>query len=232
MPASPNPPAQLVFVYGTLRKGASNYLSMKGAERLGQAAIRGRLWKIGWVPALQLDPQAKTVVWGDVFRVKDFPREAFYEYEGLAAGAVEGRDCRLVKTMVYSTPVSRSGWKVRLWEWTGPLDQAEWVNSGDWLDIECPRSAPLFTLIAGACALALPACLAGGAIASGELRSALMVTGFLAPVPGWVAVQLAHRRRERGDVLRSVVLRGLLLASVPSIIALVATVVNLVGRFS
>lgn len=230
--ASPNPPAQLVFVYGTLRKGASNYLSMKGAERMGQAVIRGRLWKIGWVPVLEIDPLAKTLVRGDVFRVKDFPREAFYEYEGLAAGAVEGRDCRLIKTMVYSTPVSRQGWKVRLWEWTGPLDQAERVNSGDWLDVECPRSAPLFTLIAGACALALPACLVATVVARGDLRSALEITGFLAPVPGWVAIHLAGRRREQGDLLRSVVLRGLLFASVPSAIALVAMVGQLVERFS
>lgn len=216
-----------MFVYGTMRKGASNYPRMKGAIRISPGTVRGRLVKIGWFPALVLDPQADTWVWGDVFRVDGASLQSFLEYEGLAAEAKEGQDCHLVETKVYSYAGAGWNWNVRLWEWIGTLDQAEPVSSGDWLDVECPQSAPLYTWVAGACALALPALIISSFF-SFSLRSIgylldrfLGIAGMLSPIAGWVAVHWAARRRERSEGLRGFVIFGLVLASIPCAITLV-----------
>lgn len=226
MSSSQDPPGELVFVYGTMRKGATNYPRMKGALRISPGVVRGRLVKIGWFPALVLDPKADSWVWGDVFRVDGVSLQAFLEYEGLAAEAKEDQDCRLGMTKVYSYAGSGWNWNVRLWEWIGPLDQAVPIASGDWLDVECPKSAPLYTWVAGACALAMPALV----ISSLSLRRSvgdllemlLLFGGLLSPVAGWVAVHWAFRRRESWEPLRAFVIFGLLIASIPCVIGLVA----------
>lgn len=227
-----DPPGELVFVYGTMRKGASNYPRMKGALRISPGAVRGRLVKIGWFPALVLDPQADTWVWGDVFRADGEALQAFLEYEGLAAEAKDGEDCRLVKTQAYAYAGSGWNWQVGLWEWTGPLDQAVPVSSGDWLDMECPQSPPLYTWVAGACALAMPAMIVVSASlgVSDLMKIALGFGGVLSPVAGWVAIHWAARRRERSEGLRGFVVFGLVLASVPCSILLVALLAEAIKR--
>jgi gamma-glutamylcyclotransferase (GGCT)/AIG2-like uncharacterized protein YtfP len=193
------------------------------------------LVKIGWFPALVLDPQADTWVWGDVFRTDGASLQAFLEYEGLAAEAKEGVDCRLAETQVYSYAGAGWNWKVRLWEWTGPLDQAEAVPSGDWLDMECPKSSPLFTWIGGACVLALPALIASAYYlepAREWMAIFLGSVGLLAPIAGWVAVHWAARRRERAEVLRAFVIFGLVLASIPCAMALLALLMKVLSGFN
>ena len=44
----------LIFVYGALRKGASNDWRMKDARWLGPAKVEGTLLKIDWYPGLVL----------------------------------------------------------------------------------------------------------------------------------------------------------------------------------
>lgn len=229
-----DPPGELVFVYGTMRKGASNYPRMKGALRISPGAVRGRLVKIGWFPALVLDPQAETWVWGDVFRADGEALQAFLEYEGLAAEAKEGEDCRLVKTQAYAYAGSGWNWQVGLWEWTGPLDQAVPVPSGDWLDVECPQSPPLYTWVAGACAIAMPALIVSSIALSpainGLMETILGFSAVLSPIAGWVAIHWAARRRERSVGLRSFVVFGLVIVSIPCAIFLVALLAHVVKR--
>lgn len=232
MSSSEDPPGELVFVYGTMRKGASGYSRMKGALRVSPGAVRGRLVKIGWFPALILDPQAETWVWGDVFRVEEAQFQTFLEYEGLAAEAKMGRDCRVVETRAYAYQGSGWNWNVRLWEWIGPLDQAVPVPSGNWLDVECPQSEPLYTWVAGACALALPAFVISSYVLSDMdplVREVLGFGGILSPVAGWVAVYWAGRRRERSEGLRAFVIFGLVLVSIPCGLALMALLIMALG---
>lgn len=216
MYASPDdPPGELVFVYGTLRMGASNRSRLKGAERLGEATVRGHLLKIGWFPALQLDHQAKTQVWGDLYRVKGAQLQAFREYEGFAGDAREGKDCRLVHARAQQVPASLGSLRVLLWEWTGGIEGAELVATGDWLDVECPKSAPFFTLIAGVCALVLPV----GLVMANNVRDDLLecffyVVAVAAPVFGWLALRWGGQRRERAEMLQFVVAAALAFASI------------------
>ncbi len=45
----------MVFVYGTLRQGASNHFRLEGATTLGEAWVLGQLYRIDWYPGLLLD---------------------------------------------------------------------------------------------------------------------------------------------------------------------------------
>lgn len=65
----------LVFVYGTLRKGEINDLSVAAVrhaipvpELVGQASVKGRLYDFGEYPGLVLG-ESTNAVWGDVYRV-------------------------------------------------------------------------------------------------------------------------------------------------------------------
>ena len=216
MSSSQEPPSELVFVYGTMRKGASGYPRMKGWTRVSLGVVRGRLVKIGWFPALVLDPAAKTWVWGDVFRVEAHQLRTLLEYEGVAAG--EDSDYRLAETEASTYVGGGFSWNVRLWAWTGPLDQAVPVPSGDWIDVECPRPAPLFTWVAGACVLGMPALILsslGVSSSVGELVGTLLFFGgLLSPLAGWVSLYWAGCRRERAELLRIWVMLVLFFASI------------------
>ena len=64
----------LLFVYGTLRRGCdgaeARRLSTEG-EWLGQARLRGLLYRVDWYPALVMDADEMGWVIGDLFRMTD-----------------------------------------------------------------------------------------------------------------------------------------------------------------
>lgn len=80
----------LLFVYGTLRKGASNDLSRKeGAKYIGEDWINGDLYDLGWYPGVKLFEGAENfsvglpVVVGDVFAIEDTKLADYLDgYEG------------------------------------------------------------------------------------------------------------------------------------------------------
>lgn len=235
MPIRPDqPPTELVFLYGMFRKGASNHSRLKGAKRVAEATIRGRLVKIGWFPALILDPSPTTEVWGDVFQVEAEQLATFLEYEGLAAGAREGEDCRLVQAWVQPMPPSSPPLLVVLWEWTGDTDGAELIATGDWLDVECPKSAPLLTCVAGACALVPVVILVMslGRMVDGFLGGLLAVVAVLAPVAGWIALRWAGRRRERAELLHFMVMAALIMTSIAAGLLILLGLVSLVAELA
>lgn len=65
----------MLFVYGTLRRGASNDLSnFGGASFVESATIAGRLYGVGWFPGVKLpepDSEEDDRVVGDVFLLND-----------------------------------------------------------------------------------------------------------------------------------------------------------------
>ena len=113
----------LVFVYGTLRHGASNHFRMDGAEKIACGQVTGRLVVVDWYPGLRLDPQGGPV-FGEIYRVGDDQLAALDEFE---AGYR-----RVMVTVLTDSGKSIRAW---VWEWLGDLEKCMPIESGDWLDV-------------------------------------------------------------------------------------------------
>lgn len=120
---------ELVFVYGTLRRGASNHFRMKGAELVGPATVGGKLFRIDWYPGLRPDPEGPAVS-GEVYKVSAQLLVELDEFEG-AAGEVadEFRRVEAIATLA-SDPAPRMVW---LWEYAGSMEGCIRIPGGDWL---------------------------------------------------------------------------------------------------
>jgi gamma-glutamylcyclotransferase (GGCT)/AIG2-like uncharacterized protein YtfP len=117
-------PAEMVFVYGTLRGGGSNHFRMEGAEFVTTATVRGRLYGIDWYPGLILDGTADCIH-GEIYQVSP---------ELMASlDAFEGDGYRRVMTQARSDGDHRSPLAAWVWEWLGPVDENKRITSGDWL---------------------------------------------------------------------------------------------------
>ncbi len=73
---------ELVFVYGTLRRGASNHWRMEEAEFVGEAWVLGHLYPIDWYPGMVLDDDGVPVR-GEVYRVGSELLGELDEFEGV-----------------------------------------------------------------------------------------------------------------------------------------------------
>ena len=124
-------PRQLVFVYGTLRRGGSNHFRMAEAEFVAAGSITGRMYRIDWYPGLTLAP-AGHEIHGEVYAVGPDLLSALDLFEGLSAGEVEGSEYRRVETTV----VLRDSQTLTaaVWEWLGLVDESQRISSGDWLN--------------------------------------------------------------------------------------------------
>ncbi|MEM1084969.1 MAG: gamma-glutamylcyclotransferase family protein [Verrucomicrobiota bacterium] len=126
----------LVFVYGTLRRGASNAFRMEGAEFVREVMIRGRLYRIDWYPAFVLDQAAEWVV-GELWKVGSEHLEALDSFEGIPEGSDSGEEYRRVAIGIAdhcNDPSGLSGEKGWLWEWNKSTDGLEPIHTGDWLN--------------------------------------------------------------------------------------------------
>lgn len=208
---------ELVFVYGTLRRGASNAHRMEGAEWIRSGAVRGRMYRIDWYPGLVLDAKAGWVI-GDLWRVPEATLRALDEFEGVSAGEVEGAEYRRVRVRVLRCEVDPERWagdEAWAWEWIGPCDEGRKVLSGDWLDQERPRNPPVFTSLGCLSLLFVP-------VGFGMILSMLAhvlprmfvwieeyvpigpIMGISTPLVAWTLVTWAERRRERGEAFQGV----------------------------
>ena len=113
---------ELVFVYGTLRRGGSNHFRMAEAEFVESGSLRGRLYRIDWYPGLVVD-SAGDEIFGDVFRVTPGQLAVLDEFEGH-----EYRRIRATVRTPYGVPMQ--AW---IWEWLMPVDEGQRITSGDWL---------------------------------------------------------------------------------------------------
>ena len=116
-----------VFVYGTLRRNGSNHFRMEGGSFLGEATVRGRLYKIDWYPGLVLDPAGDPIP-GEIFEVGPEQLAALDEFEGVSAAEVEGSEYRRVETVAQLPQGLMTVW---VWEWIGSVEEASRI--GDWL---------------------------------------------------------------------------------------------------
>lgn len=124
---------QLVFVYGTLRRGGSNHFRMAGAEFISSGTIRGRMYRVDWYPGLILDPTGDEIH-GEVYAVDTDLLSALDIFEGLSAGEIEGSEYRRVETsVVKQDSQALAAW---VWEWLGIVDESQRISDGDWLNEE------------------------------------------------------------------------------------------------
>jgi len=139
---------ELVFVYGTLRRGGSNAFRMKGASFVGSAYVAGKLYLISWYPGL-VRRVRDGLVSGEVYRVGPEQLRALDEFEGLSAGEIEGSEYRRVRAeCIVETRTGDDAVMVWAYEWLGPVDEEKFILSGDWLIHTLGKPRPVFTVLA------------------------------------------------------------------------------------
>jgi gamma-glutamylcyclotransferase (GGCT)/AIG2-like uncharacterized protein YtfP len=117
-----------VFVYGTLRTGASNAWRMAGSRLLGPGTVRGRLYRVAWYPALVLDPRAGEVR-GELHDVPCAMLPGLDRFEGVSA-AGEGSEYRRIRARV--TLPGGSEVEAWVWEWRAPMAGLPEISDGEW----------------------------------------------------------------------------------------------------
>ncbi len=80
-----------VFVYGTLMRGFDHPMSKllsSGADFLGEASCRGRLYMVAHYPGLLHSDEANDVVFGELFRLRNVDElmAALDDYESVGPG--------------------------------------------------------------------------------------------------------------------------------------------------
>ncbi|MCW1923995.1 gamma-glutamylcyclotransferase [Luteolibacter arcticus] len=203
---------ELAFVYGRLRRGGSNAFRMDGAEFIGNGTVQGTLYKLPGGPALVMEEAASSRVIGELYRLNPRHLVMLDELGGPPSEATgSGGFCR-GRVLVHSLPDVEDSREAWTWAWTGAVDPAQSIQSGDWFDEEPPRPFdpqplyPWFTWISLVCLLCFPLCLVGSFLnhspsSLARLAQVLMnVFGALAPFAALSSLWLAKRRGE-SDVL-------------------------------
>lgn len=120
---------ELVFVYGTLRKGGTNHFRMSGADFVAEGIIKGRIYRISWYPGLVLGDEGE--VKGELYSIDAAQLLELDGFEGLSPGEMNGDEYRRVKTVVFlGAGKTVSAW---VWEWTGSFDERDLLEQGDWI---------------------------------------------------------------------------------------------------
>lgn len=193
---------ELVFVYGTLRRGGSNAFRMDGAEFVGRGRAEGKLYAISWYPGLVLGRNSGWVT-GEVYRVSPEQLRALDEFEGISANEIEGAEYRRVGAdvaldgMPYDDTLHCSAF-----EWKGPVVQERRIPSGDWLEVIEPRPRPVFTTLCLAFAVCCLPSLGGVFWIANGFAAVLLILGV--PGCGMISGWVGQRRNERWTRLRSV----------------------------
>ncbi len=124
---------EIVFVYGTLRRGGSDHFRMAAATFVSEATVSGRLYRVHWYPGLVLD-EAGDEIHGDVYQVDQSTLAILDVFEGLSAGSGEGTEYRRLKVeVVLQDSQVVEAW---VWEWIGSTDEIKRLADGNWLKTE------------------------------------------------------------------------------------------------
>ncbi len=120
--------SDLIFVYGALRKGASNDWRMAEARWLGPAEIAGTLVKIDWYPGLVLGEGC--LVKGEVYEVGPELMKELDEFEGIGLKDDRNGEYHRIRAEVLLAGVKTEVW---IYEWLKGVEGYPVVGSGDWL---------------------------------------------------------------------------------------------------
>ncbi len=223
----------LVFVYGPLRRGASQELRIEGAAFVATGEVSGRLLRVMDFPGLVPGGLSKWVP-GEVFDVSAECLAQLDEFHRLQAAGLANGGFQRIQVEVH--PVGSAG-MVRIawtWQWTGPVDKRDIIPSGDWLDAEQPRSAPWLTWVALMCLASTPLCWMGGPalLFVGHhwwrwAGIAVSAGSIFVPVMAWSAAHFAEKRRERWVRVRGMVVFASLAVLILSLLVLLPSAVAL-----
>ena len=119
----------LLFVYGALRKGASDDWRMKGARWMGSAEVPGTLVKIDWYPGLVL--KGDTRVKGEVYQIGPELLKQLDGFEGIGLTDEGKGEYHRIQADVL---LGQKPKKVWIYEWLKGIDGYELIHSGDWLE--------------------------------------------------------------------------------------------------
>lgn len=125
--------SDLLFVYGALRKGASNDWRMKGARWLGAAEVPGTLVKIDWYPGLVLE--GETPVKGEVYEIGPELLKELDEFEGIGLEDDRNSEYHRIRAEVNLGGELTTVW---IYEWLKGADDYEVIELGDWLLVTGP----------------------------------------------------------------------------------------------
>ncbi|YCM45492.1 gamma-glutamylcyclotransferase family protein [Verrucomicrobiaceae bacterium 227] len=118
----------LLFVYGALRKGASNDWRMKEVRWLGAAEVAGTLVKIDWYPGLVLG--GERVVLGEVYEIGAELLKELDEFEGIGLTDERNGEYHRIRSEVRLNGRPTEVW---IYEWLKGIEDYEVLESGDWL---------------------------------------------------------------------------------------------------
>jgi gamma-glutamylcyclotransferase (GGCT)/AIG2-like uncharacterized protein YtfP len=102
---------------------------MDGAGFHGAASLHGRIYRFDWYPGLVVDGNGVEIL-GELYHVGPAQLAELDLFEGLSAGEIEGSEYRRVRVPVNSEAGPVDAW---VWEWIGPVDEADLIPGGDWL---------------------------------------------------------------------------------------------------
>lgn len=125
---------QQVFVYGTLRTGASNNFRMKGAVSLGMATLNAKLYRVHEdFPGVVLSDVVSDKLHGEVFSgISESHLHELDVYEGCDdAIPVSERLYKRVRTV--ANLENGKSVEVYIWEYIQEVDDKDRLLSGDWL---------------------------------------------------------------------------------------------------
>ncbi|MDQ4419233.1 gamma-glutamylcyclotransferase [Sphingobium sp. DEHP117] len=136
--------SELLFVYGTLRRGCDNQQAHRlhsESSWLGTGLARGRLYRVDWYPALVADQEAGWVA-GDILRMADPDATLAWldAYEECGPAFPQPQEYRREPIDIVF-----AGAQVRAWAYlyNRPLDGLKPVPDGDWLSGQSSSADPV-----------------------------------------------------------------------------------------
>ena len=124
-----------LFVYGTLRRdpqGKINRILTRNAEFLGEATLRGKLFRVGFYPGLVPSDDPKDIVYGEVYKLRrpDFILPILDEYEECGPRFPEPAFIRRKQVVKF-----KSGEVIGTWVYifARPTLSLQIIRSGDFL---------------------------------------------------------------------------------------------------
>ena len=129
--------SDLLFVYGTLMRGFDHPMAQllsRGADFIGDARCRGRLYLVKHYPGLVASDHAGDVVFGELFRLRQ-PAELLAEfdmYEACGEGFAEPTEyMRHMLSVTLDDGTASEAWTY-IYNW--PVDRLPRIASGRFLE--------------------------------------------------------------------------------------------------
>ncbi len=135
----------LLFVYGTLRRGGSNDIARiaPSARFAGMARIRGRLYDLGAYPALLLDASDTAAGWvtGELYEIPDHEWPALDALEEpVTPQRPDGEYFKIITTVRADDGTPREVWAYSANPAVISLDRE--IGHGDWVVHVAARHIP------------------------------------------------------------------------------------------